>query len=339
MYFMLVGIIACGLCGPAVPADTISYKITRSVPLGAPDDWDYLYFEAKSHRVYVAHSTELTIVDGRNGELVGRVSGIDGVNGVATIPQRGKGYAGNRGKKAAVVFSLELLKVTKEIRVDTNADAVVYEPATRRVFVMNGDDMDATVIDATNDKAVASIALRGKPEFAVADAHGQVFVNITDKREIVKIDARSATIAARWPIPSCERPHGLAMDPDSHRLFSSCLNSLLLVVDADDGHVVASLPIGKWTDAVAFDPKRRLIFSSNGEGTLSIIREQGPDKYVALGEIPTKPLARTMTLDPDTGRLYLVTADVAEVNPQAGKPWERYAVKPSTVQLLFLDPS
>jgi hypothetical protein len=336
--------LATALCaaGAAVAAaadpSPVSYTITRSVPLGPPEGWDYLYFEPQSHRVYVAHGTEITVVDGRSGNLVGRVTGIGGVNGIVALPQLHKGYTDSRRDKAAVVFDLATFKVTRQVPADTDTDALIYEPGTQRVFVMNGDGRDATVIDAVRDAPVATVALQGQPEFAAADGNGHVFVNITDKREIVRIDARNARIEARWPIPACERPHGLAIDPATHRLFSSCLNGLLLVVSADDGRVVASLPIGRGTDAAAFDPKRKLVFSSNGEGTVSVIRQQGADQYLSLGNIPTKPLARTMTLDPDSGRLYLVTADVDEVNAKAEKLRERYAIRPGTVQLLFLDP-
>jgi YVTN family beta-propeller protein len=339
-YQLLVAAV-CAAAAAAAPASDpahVSYTVTRSVPLGAPDGWDYLYFEPQSHRVYVAHGTEITVVDGRSGELVGRVTGIGGVNGIVALPQLRKGYTDSRRDKSAVVFDLATFKVTGQIPADTDTDALIYEPSTQRVFVMNGDGQDTTVIDTVHDAAVATVPLQGQPEFAAADGNGHVFVNITDKREIVRIDARSARIEARWPIPSCERPHGLAIDPATHRLFSSCVNSLLLVVSADDGRVIASLPIGRGTDAAAFDPKRKLVFSSNGEGTLSVIRQQGPDHYVSLGDIPTRPLARTMTLDPDSGRLYLVTADVNEVNPKAERLRERYAIRPGTVQLLFLDP-
>lgn len=322
----------------AAPAPTVSYQITRSVPLGAPDGWDYLFFEAQTHRVYVAHGTEITVVDGRSGAVVGRVTGIGGVNGVVALPQLNKGYTDSRAHKAAVVFDLRSFKVTAEIPADTDTDAVIYEPRTRRVLVMNGDGADTTLIDTAHDAAVSNVPLQGQPEFAAADGDGHVFVNITDKREIVKLDAGSARVEARWPIPSCERPHGLAIDRATHRLFSSCVNSVLLVVSADDGRVIATLPIGKGTDAAAFDPKRHLVFSSNAEGTLSVIRQQGPDDYVALSAIPTRPLARTMTLDPDSGRIYLVTADVDELNPKAERLRERYKIRPGTVQLLFLDP-
>ena len=337
-YPLLATLVCAATVAAAAPAPEVSYKITRSVPLGAPDGWDYLFFEPLSHRVYVAHGTEITVVDGRSGELVGRVTGITGVNGVVALPQLQRGYTDSRGQKAAVAFDLGSLKVTHEIPADTDTDAVVYEPRTQRVFVMNGDGQDATVIDTVRDAAVTNIPLQGQPEFAAADGDGHLFVNITDKREIVRIDARSAKIEARWPIPACERPHGLAIDRASHRLFASCVNGVLLVVSADNGRVIASLPIGRGTDAAAFDPKRRLVFSSNADGTLSVIRELGPDRYVALGDLPTKPLARTMTLDPDSGRLYLVTADVDELDPKAERLRERYRIRPGTVQLLFLDP-
>ena len=337
--YLLYAALAVAAGGASAASDTPSYTITRTVPLGAPDGWDYLYYEPQSHRVYVAHGTQITVVDGRSGALLGSVTGIDGVNGVVALPQLHKGYTDSRGKKAAVAFDLTALKVTREIPADTDTDAIVYEPVTRRVLVMNGDGQDTTIIDAASDAAVATIALGGQPEFAAADGSGHVFVNITDKREIVRLDARAAKVEARWPIASCERPHGLAIDPVTHRLFASCVNSLLVVVSSDDGRLVASVPIGKGTDAAAFDPKRRLVFSSNGEGTLSVIRQESADKYVPLGNIPTKPFARTMALDPDTGRVYLVTADVDEVNPKADKLRERYKIRPGTVQLLFLDPS
>jgi len=322
----------------AQAADAPSYRITRTVMLGPPDGWDYLYFEPLSHRVYIAHATEITVVDGHSGDIVGRVQGVAGVNGITAIPELHKGYTDSRAKRAAVAFDLASLKATKEIPADIDTDALIYDPATRRVFVMNGDAKSATVIDATNDQPVATIALQGQPEFLVADAAGHIYINLTDKREIVRVDAHRARIDARWPIPACERPHGLAMDRKTRRLFASCVNSLLVVVDADSGRVITTLPIGKGTDASAFDPVRKLVFSSNGEGTLSIIREQGPDQFVAAGTIPTKPFARTMTLDPTTGRLYLVTAEIDEVNPQAQNPRQRYAIRPGTVQLLFLDP-
>ncbi|MBX7199453.1 MAG: YncE family protein [Rhodospirillaceae bacterium] len=322
---------------PAIAAAP-AYKVTKSVPLGAPDGWDYVSYEPGSHRVYVAHSNEITVVDSATGEVVGRVQGISGVNGVAVIPALGKGYTDSRAKKAAVAFDLKTFKVTKEIPADVDTDGVVYEAASKRVFVVNGDAANATIIDAATDTAVTNLALGGKPEFLVSDDAGHVYINITDKKEIVRVDARAAKVDARWPIPDCEGAHGLAMDKQAHRLFSSCANSKMVVVDADKGTELASLPIGKGTDGAGFDPKRKLAFSSNGEGTVSVIAERAPDKFEALGEIPSRPFARTMAVDPDTGRIFLVTADLDEINPKAENLRQRYQIRRGTVQLLFLDP-
>lgn len=319
-------------------ASPVSYKITRVVQLGAPDRWDYLYFEPGSHRVFIAHLTEITVVDGHTGDLIGRVEHIGGANGVTVIPELGKGYTDSRSGKSAVVFDLTSLKSTKEIPAGDDTDAVVYDSASRRVFVMNGDGKSATVIDTRSDGAVTTIALQGSPEYAVSDGTGHVYINIADRQEIVRVDARSAKVEARWPIPACQEPHGLSMDPVTKRLFATCVNNRLVVVDAESGRLVAALPIGKGSDGSAFDPQRKLIFSSNTEGTLSVIREESPARFVSLGEIPTKVFARTLAIDPATGRLYLVTADVDEVNPKAANLRERYKVRPGTVQLLFMDP-
>ena len=319
-------------------ASAPAYKITKSVALGAPDSWDYLTYEPTSHRVYVAHGNEITVVDSRSGDILGRV-GVAGVNGVTAIPALGKGYTDSRAKKAAVVFDLNTFKVTGEIPADVDTDGVTSEATSQRVFVVNGDANNVTIIDAKTDKVVTNLALGGKPEFLVSDDAGHVFINITDKKEIVRVDARAAKVDARWPIADCEGAHGLALDRAAHRLFASCVNSKMVVVDAEKGTELASLPIGKGSDGAGFDAKRKLAFSSNGEGTLSVISEASGDKFVSLGEVQTRPFARTMAVDSDTGRLFLVTADLDEVNPKAENLRQRYQIRRGTVQLLFLDPS
>ena len=336
---ILVLSLAAATAAPAFAASAPAYKVTKSIPLGAPDGWDYVTYEPTMHRVYVAHSNEITIVDSRSGDIVGRVQGITGVNGVAVVPALGKGYTDSRAKKAAVVFDLTSFKVTKEIPAAEDTDGMVYEPASGRVFVVNGDAMNTTIIDAKTDTAVTNLPLGGKPEFLVSDDAGHVFINITDKKEIVRVDAKTAKVDARWPIADCEGAHGLAIDRTAHRLFSTCVNSKMVVVDSEKGTVLASLPIGKGSDGAGFDSKRKLAFSSNGEGTVSVISEQSPDKFVALGDIASRPFARTMAVDSDTGRLFLVTADLDEVNPKAENLRQRYQIRRGTVQLLFLDPS
>ncbi len=343
MRYSQLGMIAIGLgaafAASAVQAAPPAYKITKTVMLGAPDGWDYLTFDATSHRVYVTHSTEVTVVDGNSGEIIGRVQGFSGVHGIAAIPELGKGYTNSREKKAAIAFDLATLKVLKEVPVSNDPDALIYDPATKHVFDMNGDGKDVTVIDPANDTAIATIPLGGVPEFAASDKAGHVFVNIEDTKEIVRIDAKANKIDARWPIADCQAPHGLSIDAENHRLFTSCVNQKLLVVDSTNGQVLATLPIGRGTDATIYDAKRKLAFSSNGDGTLSAIRQESPDKFTSAGDIQTQPFARTMALDPETGRIYLVTADLTEVNPKAESLRQRYQIKRGTVQLLFLDPS
>jgi YVTN family beta-propeller protein len=328
---------ATAVAGPAWSAPT--YKITKTVMLGPPDGWDYLFYEPTQHRVYIAHSNEITIVDGQNGEIVGRVQGLQGVNGVTAIPSLGKGYTDSRAKKAGIVFDLKTFKVTGEVPSAEDTDGVIYDPATKRVFIANGDANAVTVVDTATDKQVALVQLGGKPEFLASDEAGHVFVDLTDKNEIARVDAKAAKVDRRFPMPECERAHGLAFDKANHRLFASCANAKMAVVDSDKGKVITMLPIGNGTDAAAFDAKRKLAFSSNGEGTLSVIAEEGPDKFASMGEVKTKPFARTMAIDPDSGRVFLVTADLDEVNPQATNLRQRYQIRRGTVQLLFLDPS
>jgi YVTN family beta-propeller protein len=279
------------------------------------------------------------VVDSRSGDIVGRVQGVTGVNGVAVIPSLNKGYTDSRAKKSAVAFDLTTFKVTKEIPAAEDTDGMTYEAASKRVFVANGDAGNTTIIDTATDTAVTNLALGGKPEFLVSDDAGHVFINITDKKEIVRIDAKGAKIEARFPINDCEGAHGLAIDRANHRLFATCVNLKMVVLDSEKGTVLATLPIGKGSDGAAFDSKRHLAFSSNGEGTVSVIDEQAPDKFVALADIPSRPFARTMAVDSETGRIFLVTADLDEVNPKAENLRQRYQIKRGTVQLLFLDPS
>lgn len=334
----VAALLAAAAAGPASAAEAPpGYHLVRSVPLGPPDRWDYVVFDAASRRVFVAHGSEITVVDAGSGAILGRVPGIDGAHGIATVPALGRGYASNGRSGSTTVFDLATLKPIAEIKGEPDADPVVFDPAVGRVFVMNGDSRSVTVIDPAADTAVATIPLPGQPEYAVADGKGGLFVNITDRHAIARVEHGAVT--ALWTMPDCERPHGLAMDPDTRRLFSTCSNGRMVVVDADDGRAVASLAIGRGSDAAAFDPVRKLAFSPNGDGTLSIVREAGPESFAPPASLATRPGARTMALDPASGRLFLVTAEVLPSDPPAtpdGKA--RRAYKPGTVTLLMLDP-
>jgi YVTN family beta-propeller protein len=340
-----VVLMTLSLCGGVVFATQAlaqtapGYTVTKTVMLGAPDRWDYVTFDPASHRVYVAHGDRVTVVDGRDGSMLGEIEGMPGgTHGIAIVASTGRGYTDDGKAGEAVSFDLRTFKVVNRIKAAEDADAVVYDPASSHVFVVNGDTGTLTVIDAKSDSAIATVDVGGKLEFAVSGANGKLYVNGTEKKEIVRVDTKSNKVDAHWSIPDCERPHGLAIDSTTHRLFSSCVNNVLMVVDAQSGVVVAKLPIGRGTDAAAFDPKRKYVFSSNGlDGTLSVIQEKDPQSFVSLGDVKTVVTARTMAVDPQSGRIYMVAADV-EPSPAGGAPQQRRAIVPGSVKLLFLDP-
>jgi YVTN family beta-propeller protein len=313
------------------------YQVTRTISLGAPDRWDYVAFDPASEHVYVAHGDEVTVVDANDGAIVGHVSGIPGgTHGIAIDGRSGRGYTDDGEKGEAVAFNLQTLQVEKHIKADPDADAVTFDPASHHVFVVNGDTGTLTVIDPASNQAIATITQQGALEFAVPDSSGNLYVNGAERREVVRINTSSNKVTARWPVPQCARPHGLAIDVRTQRLFISCVNNRLVVLDAASGKAVASLPIGSGTDAAAFDPVRKLVFSSNGrDGTLSIIREVDANSFIPLATVKTAVTARTMALNPKTGRLFIATAEASE-SPAEGVG--HIAVIPGSLKLLFMDP-
>jgi DNA-binding beta-propeller fold protein YncE len=312
------------------------YAVTKSVPLGAPDRWDYVLFDPESHRVYVAHGDRVTVVDGESGALVGQIEGYPGgTHGIAIVPGLGRGFTDDGEAGEAGEFDLKSLKTLKRFKTADDADSIAFDPISGHVFVINGDTGIVTVIDPKSETTVASIQTGEKLEFPVSGRDGKLYVNGAGKGEILRIDVRSNQVDARWPVSNCKSPHGLAIDREARRLFSSCVNNVLVVVNIDSGATVASLPIGAGTDAAAFDSHRKLIFSSNGrDGTLSVIQEKDPQTYVPVATVKTVVSARTMDLDPQSGRIYLVAGDVA---PAAGANGKR-SIVPGSLRLLFLDP-
>jgi DNA-binding beta-propeller fold protein YncE len=317
------------------------YTITKTIPLGSPERWDYLYFDAPTHRVYVSHSDHLDIVDGRTGAKIGEVDGFaGGTHGIAIVHSVGRGYTDDGRAGEAGSFDLKTFKPIKRIKAEDDADGMVYDPASGHVFVVDSDPGHLTVIDPKTDMAVATIDAGGKLEFAVVDGRGNLYVNGEGKREIVHVDTKTNEVKAHWAMPMCESPHGLAIDVKSHRLFSSCRNSTLVVLNTDDGKIVTTLPIGSGTDAAKFDAKHKRVFSSNFDGTLTVISEKSPNSYEVLGNVPTMMGARTMAVDPESGRLYVVAADMTVNKDAAPNDFRhRYNITPGSTKLLFLDPS
>jgi DNA-binding beta-propeller fold protein YncE len=293
------------------------------------------------NRVYVAHGEVVTVVDGTSGAIIGTVEGMaGGTHGIAIVNVLGKGYTDDGKAGTAVAFDLRSLTVLKQIKVDPGADGIVYDAPSGHVLVIEGGSAKIAVIDPRTDAVVATVDGGGDLEYAVSGGNGKLYVNGAEKNEIVRVDTRSNLVDAHWPMAACTKPHGLAIDRPHRRLFASCANKIMVVLNADSGEVLANVPIGDGTDFAEFDDKRGLAFSSNRDGTLSIVAEQSPSSFVAQPAVATEFGARTMALNPLTGRLYLVTADftVNDAVP-ATDPRHRYSVKPGTTRLLFLDPA
>ena len=318
---------------PAAP----SYTVVKTVSLGAPDRWDYVVFDPGSHRVFVAHGDKVAVVDGRSGKLLGEVAGMPGgTHGTGVSMANGRGYTDDGQAGEAVAFNLKTLKVEARIKADKDADAIAVDPKSGHVFIGEGDPNAITVIDPKSDKAVATIKVGEKLEYAVTSAAGHLYVNGEEKGDIVDIDTATNKVLAHWPMPGCMSPHGLAIDRTSLRLFSTCANGVGEVIDAHNGKVLASPPIGKGSDAAAFDPKRRLFFSSNGgDGTLTVIQEKADGSAGASATVKTALTGRTMGVDPDSGRLYIAAATRDPTSPPTG----RAKIVPGSLKLLFLDPA
>ncbi|MHB8529837.1 MAG: YncE family protein [Caulobacteraceae bacterium] len=307
------------------------YRSVSAVPLGAPDRWDYVVFDPGQRRVFVAHSDRVDVIDARTSKLVGAIRDIPGgTHGIAIAARTGRGYTDDGRAGEVVAFDLRTLAVGKRLPADTDADAIAFDPTSGHVFVVSGEPGTVTVVDPAANSVVATVRVGEKLEYAVSGDNGKLYVNGNGRGDLVRIDTRINAVDAHWKLDGCDRPKGLAIDRRTHRLFASCVNDVLVVVDADTGAQVAKLPIGHGSDAVAFDPVRKRVLSSNGDGALSIIAERSPDHYEVIGSLRTAVTGRTMGIDPRTGRIYIAAADVAGAG--------RGGVVPGSLKLLVFDP-
>jgi len=322
---------------PAAPP-AAGYRVVREMPIGGEGGWDYLAMDPAARRLYVSHGTSVVVLDPDAGKKVGEITGLSGVHGIALAPELGRGFISNGRSSMVTIFDLKSLAKLGDVHsTGENPDAIVYDPATRRVFAFNGRSASATVLDAATGKVAGTIPLGGKPEFAAADGKGELFVNLEDKSEVAAIDARALSVKARWPLKPCEEPSGMAIDRKSRRLVVGCGNEMAAWVDADSGKVLATVPIGKGVDANGFDPGTSLAFASNGDGTLTVLREDGPDRLSVVGNVPTRRGARTMALDEKTHAVYLSTAELGPPPaPTAQQPHPRPSIKPNTFTVLVV---
>ncbi len=285
------------------------YSVVKKIPIPGEGSFDYLTVDEAARRAYVSHGTQVEVLDIDTLTVVGNVPKTPGVHGIAIAPESGRGFVSNGQASTVTIFDLKTLKPIADVPTGQKPDAIIYDPATARVFAFNGQSNSATVIDAPTGQVAGTVDLGGGPEYAAADGNGYVFNNLEDQSEVLKINSRTLKVEQRWPTAPCSSPSSMAIDRANHRLFLGCRSKVMAVMNADTGKVITTLPIGDHVDATAFDPQTKLIFNSNGEGTVTVIRQEDADKYSPVETVKTLPRAKTMALDPKTHRLFLSTAE------------------------------
>ena len=321
----LLLIVMAAIAGAAGPG----YHLLKTIPVPGDGGWDYVTVDSAARRLYVSHGTEVVVMDADSYDIKGTITGLKGVHGIAVVPDLDRGFISNGQGNNVTIFELQTLKKVGMVETGKNPDAIIFDPATQRVFAFNGRSHSATVIEPKDGSVAGTIELGGQPEFAAADGRGNVFVNLEDKSMLVKIDARKLAVLDRWPIAPGEAPTGLAMDTTHRRLFIGCHNKLMVIMDAESGKVIDQQPIGDRVDAAAFDPETSLAFCSNGDGTVTIVHQDSPDKYEVAQTLKTQLGSKTMGLDVKTHKLFI---PAAKFKPAAGK--SRPAMVPGTFSVL-----
>ena len=303
-----------------------AYHVEKRYTVGGEGGWDYLLCDAASRRLYLSRGSHVMVVNVDNGKVVGDIADTPGVHGVALAPKLGRGFTSNGGDSTVTVFDLKTLKPIKRVHVGDRPDAIFFDPNTNRVFTCNGGSADTTAIDANTLIVAGTVPLGGRPEAGASDGRGHVFINIEDRSEVARIDAKSLKLLNHWSLSPGEEPSGFAIDIAHHRIFSTCHNSMMVVLDSETGKVVATPAIGDGTDASGFDPATGLAFSSNGDGTLTVIKEVDANHFAVQENVQTERGARTMALDLKTHAVYLATAksDPTPPAPDAPRRFRRY---------------
>jgi len=311
------------------------FHLIATYPLGGDGGWDYLTLDSSARRLYISRSTHVIVIDADSGKPVGDIPDTPGVHGVALAPELGRGFISNGGEDTVSIFDLQSLKLITKVKAGENPDAILYDPATKRVFTFNGRSHDSTALDAASGRVLGTIKLEGRPEFAVSDGKGEIFATIEDQGRIDAIDPAKLEVKVRWTTSPCEDPSSLAIDRKNRRLFAGCGNQVMAVMDADSGKVIATPAIGDGVDAGAFDAESSLAFASCGDGHLTVVHEDSPEKFSVLENVSTQAGARTMALDEKTHRVFLVTAKFgAPPPPTSANPRPRHTILPNSFVVL-----
>ena len=337
-FMWLVTALIASLSALALAVAGPGYHVAKTYKLGGEGGWDYLTADASARRLYISRGTHVIVLDLDSGKTVGDIPDTQGVHGIALAADLGRGFTSNGREGTVTIFDIQTLKpIGEKVKVGENPDAILYDPATKRVFTFNGHSQDATAIDAASGKVLGTIKLDGKPEFAASDAKGTVFVNIEDKSQLTAIDPSKLEVKAKWPLAPCTEPSGLAIDRKNRRLFAGCDNKMMAVDDADSGKVLATPAIGEGVDATAYDEETGLAFASCGEGVLTVVKQESPDKYSVAENAKTERGARTMALDTKTHDVYTVTAQFGpRPAPTADNPRPRPPMLPDSFVVLMV---
>ena len=312
-----------------------NYRIANRIHVEGDGGWDYLNVDEVNGRIFVSHATVAQAVDISTGKLAGTIPDTKGIHGIAIATDLNKGFTSNGRDSSVTVFNLKTFEViTKIINTGRNPDAILYDPFSQKVFTCNGGSSNSTVIDAKTNKIIATIPLDGRPEFSVTDGKGKIYINIEDKSLINVINTATLKVEQHWPIAPGEGPSGLALDNENHRLFSVCGNKLMVIIDAISGKVITTLPIGDRCDGVAFDPGKKRAYSSNGEGSITVVQEENANSFKVLETVTTQPGAKTIAINKATHHLYLTTAEYESAPTAANR---RPPVKPNSFQILDIE--
>ena len=313
MLAVFIAVLALGITPAGISAASAAeFAITNKISIPGQGSWDYLTVDEAARRLYVSHGTQVEVIDVDSGAIVGSISKTLGVHGIAIAPELGRGFVSNGQSSTVTIFDLKTLKPIAEVPTGQKPDAIIFDPATSRVFAFNGGSNSVTAIDAATGKVAGTIDLGGGPEYAAADGDGFVYNNLEDESLVLKIDSRKLAVDKRWPTAPCASPSSMAIDRANRRLFLGCRSKVMAVMNADTGQVITTLPIGDHVDATAYDPETKLIITSNGEGSITVVSEDNPNKYSVVQTVKTLPRAKTMALDPRTHRLFLSTAEAGQ---------------------------
>lgn len=311
------------------------FKVTNRIKLGGEGFWDYLTYDADGQRLFITRGSHVMIVDTKTLKVTGDIPDLAAIHGVALAPEFNRGFITNGGNSTVTVFDLKTLAKLDSVKVGERPDAILFDPYSKHVFSFNARGQDSTVIDAANSKMLGSIPFGSRPEFAVSDGKGKLYLTLEEKSQIAEIDVNKQSVLNNWPTAPCEGPSAMAFDIEHHRLFAGCDKKIMAVIDSDSGKVITTVPIGEGVDAARFNPNTNEIFMSCGEGVLTIIHEDTPDKYTVRQSLPTAKGARTMALDKQNDIAYLVTAQ-REDKPVP--PGQRPAMVPGSFELMVVKP-